>query len=335
MTGSTGVVGPVLVARLLAAGYRVRVLARRAVSTGVFAENVDIVLGDMTDRDAIQRAVAGTDLVFHLAAKLHSNNPAPGARRAYERINVTGTRFIADAAVEAGVKRVVFFSTISVYGDSHGSELLDEASPVRPASLYATTKREAENIVLSISSSADNAPAGVVLRLAAIYGSRMKGNYYQLARWLKHGVFVPVGPGQNRRTLVYDADAADAAIVAAQHRLAAGEIFNVTDGAVHSFHEILGAISEAIGRRPPKWYVPVTLARTAGRGFDIFMKAAGRSGRILPLLDKMTEDVAVSGDKIQATLGFRPRFDLRAGWRETVLRMSPANASGSHKTAWP
>jgi len=66
--------------------------------------------------------------------------------------------------------------------------------------------------------------------MAAIYGPRMKGNYPRLVKALSRGIFIPVGKGDNRRTLVHEEDAVRAAVLAAQHPRAAGRVYNVSDG---------------------------------------------------------------------------------------------------------
>jgi nucleoside-diphosphate-sugar epimerase len=74
--------------------------------------------------------------------------------------------------------------------------------------------------------SADGQPLGTVLRLGAVYGSRIKGNYERLTRALARNRFIPIGKGLNRRTLVYDKDVGRAAALAVSHPAAAGRVFN-------------------------------------------------------------------------------------------------------------
>ena len=163
------------------------------------------------------------------------------------------------AAIEAGVKRLVFFSTIAVYGNSNG-KILTEESPTHPDTFYAKTKLAAERIVLDAKRK-DGCPLGTVLRVGAIYGARVKGNYQRLIQALAQGRFIPVGDGRNRRTLIYDCDVGKAALLAAEHPGAAGKIFNVSDGQFHTLKEIIVAICDALGRNPPRFSVPVGPAR--------------------------------------------------------------------------
>ncbi len=324
VTGATGAVGPQVVASLVESGYGIRTLSLDPPPAGLLPEGVETQIGDITNPSVVQAAMQEIDAVIHLAALLHVVNSPPSLRVEYERINVGGTAAIAEAARQAGVRRLVLFSTIAVYGDSGGG-ILTEDSPARPGSLYAETKLAAERIVLA-AKRADGGPIGTVLRLGAVYGSRIKGNYRRLLIALARGRFVPVGPGSNRRTLVYDKDVGRAAILAAVHPDAAGRIFNVTDGQIHTLEAIIGTLCEALGRVPPRLTLPVSPTRRFAGILEDGARVFGfRSPIVRATIDKYTEDVAVDGRLFCARLGFVPRYDLAAGWRETVAEMRQAD----------
>ena len=322
VTGGTGAIGPALVERLLQEGLPVRVFTRQLADRKPSLPGVEWRQGDLTDPRALESATAGVDVVFHLAAKLHVHQPGPGRQAEYQSVNVEGTRRLVQAAQISGVRRLVFFSTICVYGPSRSGEILDESSRLHPDSRYAETKIQGEEICLQARQGDSQAPLAVVLRLAAVYGPRLKGNYARLVKALKRGWFVPVGAGDNRRTLIFDQDVASAALLAANHPGAAGNIYNVTDGAVHRFKEIVAAMATALGRNPPRIHLPIGGARWLARCAETGFRLAGRCAPVTPAtLAKMTEDVAVSGRKMERELGFQPAFDLRRGWQATVLQM--------------
>ncbi|CAN5654055.1 N/A [soil metagenome] len=321
VTGATGVIGPELVQQLMASGYSVRVLVRRPPPAALLPESVEVMIGDVTDPGAAAAAVAGITHVFHLAAKLHINNPSTAFAGQYWKTNVEGTRLLAEAARDAGVSRFVFFSSIAVYGPTTPGDVLDEDSPALAKSLYGSTKRDAENVLLSLRRASDGEPLAVILRIAGVYGSRIKGNYRELVRWLRRGVFVPIGPGHNRRTLVYEQDVADAALLAAVHPAAAGRIFNVTDGEVHTFRDIVSVICQVLERRPPRFHIPTPVARACAHALDAGLLLGGRNRVAAPLIDKLVEDMAVSGLRLQKELGFRPKFGLEKGWQATIPRL--------------
>lgn len=320
VTGATGAVGPRVVAALLESGCRVRTLSLDAPHEGAWPAGVDARLGDVTDPPAVAAAMAGVDGVIHLAALLHIINPPPQLRSRYERINVGGTANVVEAARQAGVGRVVFFSTIAVYGPSTGG-VLTEDSPLRPDSFYAQTKVDAERIVLS-AKHADGMPMGTVLRLGAVYGARIKGNYRRLLLSLARRRFIPIGAGTNRRTLVYDKDVARAAVLALRHPGAEGSVFNITDGRCHSMNNIIETLCDALGRRPPRLSLPLGPIRFLAGFIEDGARLFGRTAPIVrATVDKYTEDVAVDGRKFCTQTGFVPKYDLAAGWRETVDEM--------------
>jgi nucleoside-diphosphate-sugar epimerase len=320
VTGATGAIGPRVVQALHHAGYQIRTFSFDTSTTEMFPQNVEVLVGDVTDQAAVQSALQDVDAIVHMAALLHIVNPPPELREKYEHVNIVGTATIVEAAIRAGVKRVVLFSTIAVYGASGGC-VLNEMSPTRPDTFYAQTKHTAEQIVLN-ARGADSQPLGTVLRLGAVYGSRIKGNYERLIHALARNRFIPIGRGLNRRTLVYDEDVGRAAALAVSHPVAAGRIFNVTDGSFHTLNEIIEWCCSALGRDPPRLLLPIGPTRALIRVIEKGSHAIGLTSPVtLAIIDKYTEDIAVDGSLIQKELGFVPRYDLKTGWEETIREM--------------
>ena len=312
VTGATGTLGPAVV-QALRPTYAIRTFTRRPPPAGLFVEPIEAYTGDIADRAAVGRAAEGARAIVHLAALLHIVNPRSELHQEYERVNVEGTAAVVDAALSAGVSRLVLTSTIAVYGRQPGA-VIDETTPPRPDSHYGETKLEAERVALG-ARDFDGEPLSTVLRAAAVYGSRVKGNYRALLDGMARRRFVPVGRGENRRTILFEDDLAAAIALAVGHPAAAGRIYNVSDGTFHTMRDIIEAIAGALGRRSPTWSLPVGPVRLA-------VAAAGLVDRRLPrMLDKYLEDIAVDASRIHAELGFRPQFDLSRGWAMTVDRM--------------
>lgn len=316
VTGATGVIGPALVAKLLSKGYSVRVLVRQVPPVGLLPQDSEVLVGDIQNDRAVQEAVKDVGFVFHLAAKLHDAKPNPTFVSEYVRVNVDGSLRVARAAKEAGVARVVYFSSINVYGPGSGEKIFDETFKPNPLTDYARTKLEGERIVLGETPS-------VVLRLSAVYGPRMVGNYLRLLKMLRKRSVVMIGNGMNRRTLVHVSDVCSAALAAAEEPGAAGNIYNVTDGAIHTLKDVIIAMCEAVG----KHYPPVQLPKGVTRGLlGFYEDLAGLIGIETSIgrssIDKFTEDMAVWGQKLQTDTAYRPQMDLRTGWASTVGSLS-------------
>jgi nucleoside-diphosphate-sugar epimerase len=314
VTGATGAIGPAVVERLCAEGYRVRTLTRGRLPLPGEGRGIEAFRGDVSDPEAVARAVEGVDWVLHAAALLHVTGPDAATLEDYQRINVEGSRVLAQASAGAGVRRLVLLSSIAVYGPT-GPVAADESTPPRPDSPYAESKLRAEETVRALNGA--GTLTTTVLRLAAVYGPRVKANYARLAQAIRSGWFVPVGRGRNRRTLVHEADVAAAVLLAARSPGAAGRTYNLSDGMVHTVDEILSILYSTNSRRRPRLYLPEGAARAAARAADLALWLGGRGPRFVPLLEKYVEDVAVKAALIQQELGFRPRFDLAAGWEDT------------------
>ncbi|MRS03373.1 NAD-dependent epimerase/dehydratase family protein [bacterium] len=320
VTGATGAVGPHVVTALCDAGYPVRSFSIDSPQPGLWSVDVESIVGDITDAPSLQSAMQDVDAVVHMAALLHIINPSSALQEKYERINVGGTAAVVKAAIRADVKRVVLFSTIAVYGPTEGRTVTESTRP-NPDTFYAQSKLAAERIILD-ARDANGRHFGTVLRLGAVYGPRIKGNYQRLLESLARGRFIPIGTGANRRTLVYVKDVARAAVLALRHPAAAGKIFNVSDGEFHTLNDIIDVMCQALGRKSPQLSLPVGPIRFAAGVIEDIAKLAGVQSPIMrETIDKYTEDVAVDSRTIQNEIGFKPEYDLLSGWKDAVQEM--------------
>ena len=311
VTGATGAIGPKLVHELLRRGWTVKVLVRD--QTKLSSTGAEPVLCDLTAPQNLESAMKEVDTVFHLAAKLHINSPSASLKSEYKSINVEATSRLLDAASSANVSRFIFFSTINVYGPSAPGQCWDEDARLNPDSIYAETKIEAEELVKKF-------PGNSVLRMAAVFGPGMKGNYVKLVQALKRGRFFFVGDGLNRRSLIYVDDSCSAAILAAEEAQSAGRIYNVTDGSTPTLRNIVEEICGALQRRVPSIKMPLGLARISSSSVDGILKLAGRP-RFRNMVEKLVEDVAVNGSRIQSEIGFKPACSQADGWKAVVESM--------------
>jgi nucleoside-diphosphate-sugar epimerase len=204
VTGASGFVGSAAAERLVLLGHEVRPLLRRAsneadapLRRGGLSKAVarDAVVIDEWSFESLARASEGCDAVVHAAAIVHRPNALP---QEYERFNVQGTKDLLRACERSGIRRMVFLSSIKVYGEEP-TQVMDEATPLRATLPYAETKGRAEALAL-----AATFPAGqVALRLAPVYGVGDKGNVRKMVERISKGRLVVPGSGDTRKSIVH------------------------------------------------------------------------------------------------------------------------------------
>lgn len=169
VTGGTGFVGKALVKRLLAGGAQVRVLARPSPrAEALEAAGAEVVRGDLGDADAIARAVEGAEIVYHAGAKISGG----GGREEFFDANVRGTDAVLQASLRAKARRIVYLSSIAVYGLAEPDETIDEDTPFddRPEErdFYAWSKIEADRLTMKFAK--HSAVPVTILRPGVIFG---------------------------------------------------------------------------------------------------------------------------------------------------------------------
>lgn len=302
MTGADGFIGAVLSARLEASGTQVFRLSRKA--GGPNAIIADIGRDPIEGLDEIR-----PEAVFHLAARVHvMAEGAEGAEGAdaeaeHMRVTVEGTRYLLQAAAEAGVSAFVFFSTCAVMAEGAAGELDETARPA-PSTPYGRAKLRAEELVLDM-----NGTGGmrtVVLRLPMVYGPGHKGQLPRMIRAIERGMFPPLPQYEGKRSLVHVDDVADAAILVAQQSKAAGQVYIVAEPRAYSSREIYEIVLGSLGRKPPGWHVPRAMLATAALAGDLGERITRRRFPFdAAALSKLSRPAIYSAAKIERELGFK------------------------------
>lgn len=317
ITGATGCLGQPVVEKLVERCEGVRALALPNDTTiKKFEKRVNVVIGSVNSDQALQVLTKDCDIVFHLAGRVHS---VPGNReeeKEFYEVNVNGTKSVLDAAAINKVKRVIFYSTVGVYGkdaDFHG----DELSPCMPESIYAKSKYEAEWLIRN--SHKGGGPEGVVLRLPVAYGPLDRGNVASLIRAVHVNRFFYFGDGKAERSMISSANAAEAALKAALNPSAANEVFCVTDGADRSVRDLVETICSALGKSWRPHEIPISLAEWMGK-FGSLIEGSLRTQ--LPInsatVRKLSRPLTFSCEKAQRMLGYSPRESLAEGIKKEV-----------------
>lgn len=263
VTGAGGFVGRALVEHLrlnpalqVVAGLR----CAGKCSAGPAGEALE--LGDLA-RGGIDAAVLqGTAVIVHCAARVHvlaerSSDPLS----AFRQVNVQGTLGLAQAAVQAGVKRFVFISTIKVNGEETvaGSSFRADDRPA-PADPYAISKFEAERGLLQLAS--ETGLEVVIVRPPLVYGPGVGANFLSMMTWLSKGWPLPLGAIHNGRSLVALPNLVDLIELCLTHPAAANQVFLVSDGEDLSSSELLRRVASALHRPARLLPIPAWLLRS-------------------------------------------------------------------------
>ena len=299
----------------------------------------------------------GLDAIIHLAGKAHALAEVAQDEAEYFQINTEGTRRMLEAAKAAGVKSFVLFSTVKAAGEAptevagseervasrgasaeHGGRSLlagekageglaereTSVQPARPAdesvdsppdTPYGQSKRAAEKLVLE----GGYIPHPVVLRPCLVYGPTPKGNLEKMIAAVRRGRFPPLPEVGNKRSMVHIDDVIAAALLAAEHPAAAGQVYIVADNEPFSTRQLFEWICTAAGRRIPRWTMPLWLLRLLGRVGDGIGRLRGR--RFVfdsDALAKLTGSAWYTSAKLQRELGWTPQHTLQETMGEMV-----------------
>jgi nucleoside-diphosphate-sugar epimerase len=296
VTGGSGFVGSRVAGSLAASGVRVRALVRRAGDhPGLGAPGIEQMVGDFTHFDTARRACEGMDAVVHCAASLS------GDLGEIRRVNVAGTGGLAAAAREAGCRRFVHLSTISVYDWERGLAVYDETAPLKhevkayphtPAAsaYYGLSKAEGE---LALRAEMERGLAATILRLGAVLGVHPTSGWgVEVPAKIRQGLVSLKGDGGDVLPWTHAENVCHAIALALANPAAAGRVYNVLDGNV-TWRDYLEEVRGWFPDAPPAPVIP------RGPGEGVFV------GRC-------------TGDRIAAELGYKPLRTYEDGMAEAA-----------------
>lgn len=312
ITGANGFVGKPLCAELLRKGHAVRAAVRTAnVSVG---DAEVVVIGAIDGETDWVDALRGVEVVIHLAARVHvMKDAAEDPLAEFLKVNLHGTENLAQQAARAGVKRLVYVSSIKVNGEeTHGQRSYTEQDTPAPQDPYGISKWQAEQALQRIAQ--ETGLEVVIVRPPLVYGPGVKGNFINLLAAIDKGIPLPLAGANNARSLVYVGNLVSALIACATHAAAAGQTYLVRDGEDVSTALLVEKIAVALGHNSRAFYFPPGLLRMAAA-------VLGRSAQIARLFGSLR----VSDAKLRSELGWVPPYTLEQGLRATAAwYFSPA-----------
>jgi nucleoside-diphosphate-sugar epimerase len=313
VTGGSGFTGAALVERLLRDGHSVVSLDKQA---GLFDDELkrkgaELVYASVTDRAAVAKCSQDAEVVMHLAAAFRDIG-VPDA--VYKSVNVDGTRIVAEEALKAGVRKVVYCSTQGVHGHIEHPPG-DETAPIAPADYYQKTKYEGE-LELKI---LDGTPVEyTILRPTAIYGPGDPGRFQMIYRRAKSGTFPMFGGGRTYYHPVYVDNLVDAFVLAMEPGKGAGKAYIIGDAEFFSIEELVARVGTAIGVKVKIPHYPIWPLIIAGHVCEKACKPFGIEPPIFPRrVDWFRQVRAFKIDKARRELGYEPRVGIDEGLKRT------------------
>lgn len=304
VTGGSGFVGRAVLHRLLETHRSPVVAAVRDAKRNFSGDLLVKVVGELGPDTDWMHCLKGVDVVIHCAGRAHVMNEKLAHPLAeYRKVNTLGTLALGRQAIQAGVRRFVFVSSIKVNGDLTLPTQRFRADDVpSPKDAYGLSKLEAEQGLMSLALA--SGMEVVIIRPPLVYGPGVKGNFATLINWLQRGIPMPLGAINNQRSfLALDNLTAFIALCADREKSpqAANEVFLVCDGEEISTAELLRRIQRAYGVRIPLIPMPVQWIRTVA-------KLMGKGDVLGRLLDSLVIDAS----KAQNLLGWVPVTSIDA-----------------------
>jgi nucleoside-diphosphate-sugar epimerase len=313
VTGATGFTGGHLCHRLIAEGEHVVALALPGQNVeSLQSIGVQIVWGDLTQRESLTPALRGAGIVYHIAAVYREEN-IPKSR--FWDVNVEGTRNLLEVAKESGIKRFVHCSTVGVQGEIDNPPAREDA-PYRPGDYYQQSKMEGE--LLALDFFRNRGLPGTVFRPVGIYGPG-DTRFLKMFRFIQKGKFRMFGSGEVLYHLTYIDDLVEGILLIGQTPGIEGEIFTLAGETYTTLNEWASILAEVLNVSLSSRHYPVWPLWMAGA----ICESICRPIRIHPPIyrrrvDFFIKDRAFDITKAKTRLGYRPKVDLRNGLTRTA-----------------
>lgn len=309
VTGATGFLGNHLICYLHKKHTYDLSAAVRSVSTvtmpvGVNTHRVAGLCADTAWKTVLQ----SVDVVVHCAARVHvMDDTSIDPLAEFRKVNVEGTLRLAREAVEAGVKRFIFISSIKVNGEETlpGAPYTADDTP-KPLDPYGVSKMEAERGLMELAEKVDMDV--VIIRPVLVYGAGVRANVLTMMRWLSRGIPLPLGAIHNRRSLVALDNLSDLIATCVWHPAAANQVFLVSDGEDLSTTDLLRRMALSLGTSARLLPVPTGLLKIAAT-------LIGKSSFSQRLCGSLQVDIS----KTRLLLGWSPCVSVDKGLAVTAL----------------
>ncbi|MEM4156482.1 MAG: NAD-dependent epimerase/dehydratase family protein, partial [Archaeoglobaceae archaeon] len=315
VTGASGFLGGHLTRKLADEGYNVFAMVRKTSDTSRL-EGIDKRYADLLDYESLKEATKGVDIVIHLGAYYTFY----GKKELYQKINVEGTKNLLEAVLKNGVKRFIYCSTTEVIGPVKNPPA-DESTPPNPEYEYGKSKLKAEELVRSY---ANKGIEFTILRPSGIYGPYNVDDvsYWFITSFAKNSLATKfiVSSGENLIQFVHVSDVVNGFLLAIEKENSVNQTYIISEDKAYTYNQVYRILAEILGREAPKFHIPVFMAKAMIFPVELTNRLLGRENFMwhVKTVDSITKDRAYSVEKAKRELGYRPKYDLKTGLKETV-----------------
>lgn len=307
LIGGSGFVGTRLI-DLLRHDYQLRNIDKRQSH---FFPDITVI-GDVRDKDKMVELLEGTDVVVLLAAE-HRDDVSPVSL--YYDVNVGGMRNVLAAMEANGIKRIVFTSSVAVYGLNKKNP--DEEHPKDPFNHYGKSKWQAEEVLQEWYKGHGDWNINI-LRPTVIFGERNRGNVYNLLHQISSGKFLMVGDGNNKKSMAYVGNIVAFIRFLIEEQRSGYHVYNYIDKPDLTMNELVGHVSKVLKKHIPATHFPYWLGMLGGYGFDFLAWLTRRKLTISSVrVKKFCATTKFNADKVRAS-GFKAPFTLGEGLARTL-----------------
>lgn len=271
-----------------------------------------VVRADITHKGALPMAVQG-DCIIHLAA-VHRDDVRPISR--YDEVNVAGTQNLCDVAEANGIQRIVFASSVAVYG--FAAPGTDESGAIAPFNDYGRTKAEAEQVLLKWQAADPDNRSLTIIRPTVVFGPGNRGNVFNLFKQIATGRFVMIGPGENCKSMAYIDNIADFFLHFTQAPPGV-RIYNYVDGPDLSMNRLVSLVrGDLLGKPGVGLRLPTSIGYAMGAIAEVVSSATGRRLPISRVRAKKFVSTTSFATRFASEHQFRPATKLEDAIHETL-----------------
>ena len=310
MIGASGFVGTRLLGLLKESGENYQ-LKNIDLQPSHFFNDLTII-GDVRNQEQMDKELAGSDIVILLAAQ-HRDDVSPISL--YYDTNVEGMEKTLKAMEKNGVKRIIFFSSVAVYGLNKKNP--DEDHPKDPFNHYGKSKWQAEQVLQEWHKTHPDWNVNII-RPTVIFGERNRGNVYNLLKQISSGKFLMVGNGNNKKSMAYVGNIVAFVKYMIDKCTTGYNVFNYIDKPDFTTNDLVNHVEKVLGKHIPSTHFPYWLGMFGGYCFDLLAFITRKKLTISSVrVKKFCATTEFNATKVQKT-GFKPPYTLGEGLARTL-----------------